>query len=422
MCSKCCALLATLLFTSADARALDAASLTPLGDLPGGSFFSVANGISADGSVVVGQSTSASGDEAFRWTSSGGMVGLGFLPGSVPGDSFSQALGVSADGSVIVGESTMASGREAFRWTSGGGMVSLGDLPEGTVGSQARGISADGSVIVGYGIPISNDPEAVRWTTGGGIMRLGSIFTFGTANGVSADGSVIVGRRVPSTPRPRIEAFRWTIGGGMVGLGYLPGGGFESEAYGVSADGSVIVGYGTSAAGDEAFRWTPGGGMVGLGVLPGGDWDSVAYGVNGDGSIVVGFNRSPLDGNFKAFYWTADGGMQALWDVLLSHGVDPAADGWTDLYEARGISADGNTIVGIGARDGNAEAFVAILDAVPEPAAGSLALLGASSILLRRRRSLGRVDDLRWTATCLRARKKSCDRMFVVCWRFSCAH
>ena len=58
-----------------------AASLTPLGDLPGGVFDSRANAVSGDGSVVVGTSSSASGAQTFRWTAGGGMVGLGVLPG-----------------------------------------------------------------------------------------------------------------------------------------------------------------------------------------------------------------------------------------------------------------------------------------------------------------------------------------------------
>jgi probable HAF family extracellular repeat protein len=52
-------------------------TFAPLGDLPGGSLFSRAFGVSADGLVVVRGSTSASGDVAYRWTSGGGMVGLG---------------------------------------------------------------------------------------------------------------------------------------------------------------------------------------------------------------------------------------------------------------------------------------------------------------------------------------------------------
>ena len=50
-----------------------------LGELAGGEFRSSANAVSADGSVVVGYSNSAAGPEAFRWTQSDGMQGLGDL-------------------------------------------------------------------------------------------------------------------------------------------------------------------------------------------------------------------------------------------------------------------------------------------------------------------------------------------------------
>src|SRR5262245_2164920 len=113
-----------------------------LGDLPGGPVASMAWDASADGSVIVGGSNTAAGMEAFRWTSTGGMVGLG-LP---PGGSLSQALGVSGDGSVIAGNSINAAGKnEAFRWTPSGGIVGLGDLPGGVFQSGATGgVSADG--------------------------------------------------------------------------------------------------------------------------------------------------------------------------------------------------------------------------------------------------------------------------------------
>ncbi len=55
------------------------ATFQGLGDLPGGSFSSIAYGISEDGSTVVGQGRSGSGNEAFRWTSGMGMLGLGDL-------------------------------------------------------------------------------------------------------------------------------------------------------------------------------------------------------------------------------------------------------------------------------------------------------------------------------------------------------
>ena len=85
-------------------------SFTGLGDLSGGNYLSRAWAVSADGSVVVGESYSEQGLEAFRWTPSGGMFGLGDLPG---GSFYSFALGLSRDGAVVVGGSNSGSGREA---------------------------------------------------------------------------------------------------------------------------------------------------------------------------------------------------------------------------------------------------------------------------------------------------------------------
>jgi probable HAF family extracellular repeat protein len=379
-------IMTAMLFGGAVSTAFAAASLTPLGGLFGG-VFSEANGVSADGSVVVGRSNSASGQEAFRWTAGGGMVGLGDLPG----DSFgSVASGVSADGSVVVGRGTSTSGLEAFRWTSGGGMVGLGALPS-RGNSGAGRVSADGSVIVGFSFDSGFRGQAFRWTSGGGMVGLGTLpaRSGSYANGISADGSVVVGYSSDSVLHdPGGQAFRWTSGGGMVGLGFLPGGSY-SAAFDVSADGSVVVGDSGSASGRQAFRWTAGGGMVSLGDLPGGAFWPSARGVSADGSVVVGLTTNPFVGP-GAFYWTADGGMRALWDVLLSHGIDPAADGWTKLTTASGISAGGSTIVGSGTRNFNTEAFVAVIPTiVPEPAAAALVLLGVSNILLVRRRSPG---------------------------------
>jgi probable HAF family extracellular repeat protein len=94
------ALLAILLCTSAAARAFAAASLTPLGFLSNVFPYIEVHGVSGDGSVVVGGSFAYGyGYEAFRWTSDGGMVGLGDLPG---GSFYSVVTGVSGDGSVVL--------------------------------------------------------------------------------------------------------------------------------------------------------------------------------------------------------------------------------------------------------------------------------------------------------------------------------
>src|SRR5215472_8570769 len=72
--------------------------------------------------------------------------GLGFLPGGTS----SFAAGVSANGTVVVGNSCclgIARMSQAFRWTAASGMVSLG--PFQFLFSSANGVNDDGTVVVG---------------------------------------------------------------------------------------------------------------------------------------------------------------------------------------------------------------------------------------------------------------------------------
>jgi probable HAF family extracellular repeat protein len=76
--------------------------------------------------------------------------------GTLGGD-WSEASGVSADGSVVVGEAENAAGqRRAFRWTASGGMEDLNTtyaslLTDGSTLIEANAISPDGRYIVGRG-------------------------------------------------------------------------------------------------------------------------------------------------------------------------------------------------------------------------------------------------------------------------------
>jgi probable HAF family extracellular repeat protein len=337
--------------TALSSLAQAADTFTGLDDLVGGSFYSLAYGVSADGAVVVGQSNGTSGYEAFRWTQAGGMVGLGDLAG---GGFNSQANGVSADGAVVVGVSSSTYGNEAFRWTQAGGMVGLGDLAGGFFFSSASGVSADGAVVVGRSRSTSGY-EAFLWTQAGGMVGLGDLAggSFdSSANGVSADGAVVVGRGDGASGT---EAFRWTQAGGMVGLGDLAGGGFDSSATGVSADGAVVVGYGSNAIGTEAFRWTQTGGMVGLGDLAGGFFYSRANGVSADGAVVVG--QSNGTSGYEAFRWTQAGGMVTVTSWLGVAGVT-VTPGYT-MFDASGVSADGSVVVGRAYGPSGTEAYLA---------------------------------------------------------------
>jgi uncharacterized membrane protein len=134
-----------------------------LGDLPGGSFGSYANAASTDGSVIVGYGSGNNGIEAFRWTTSGGMVGLG---GSGFANSIAQDL--SGDGSTIVGYANFGSGDEALIWDATNGVRRLKgvlvnewglDLTGWTL-TMANAVSADGTVIVGTGTNPSGSREA----------------------------------------------------------------------------------------------------------------------------------------------------------------------------------------------------------------------------------------------------------------------
>jgi probable HAF family extracellular repeat protein len=84
-------------------------------DLPGGKFDSCAYAVSADGSVVVGQGSTASGDEAFLWTETNGIVNLRDMLMNeyaldLTGWTLKNATGISDDGLIIVGYGTNLNG------------------------------------------------------------------------------------------------------------------------------------------------------------------------------------------------------------------------------------------------------------------------------------------------------------------------
>lgn len=351
-------------------------SFTGLGSLAFTPPTSTSHGVSGNGLVAVGNSGAPN---AYRWTSGGGMTGLGTLPGLYHSDAYA----ASYDGSAIAGSYTFSSGESrAFRWTSGGGMVEITGFPTGTGVRGAVGISDDGAVIAGQYEDDIGYHHAYYHTTGGGVVPIPPVsaaYLETRCAGISRDGGFVIGSGVNSSGY--FEAYRYAIGGSAPAtLGELAGGGIQSYAQGANGTGDVVVGYSESASGLEAFRWTPGGGMVGLGDLSGGSFFSMANAVSSDGSVVVG-DGSGAAGT-RAMLWTAASGMIDLQDYLVSLGTTGLA-GWT-LYSATGISADGLTFTGYGANPlGGSEAWIVT---VPQPGGGVMLAAAVIAIARRRRR------------------------------------
>jgi uncharacterized membrane protein len=252
-----------------------------------GDIFFLTGGLSADGSIVVGNHSG----QAARWDGSG-WTGLG--------GSSSKAFGVSDDGLVVVGRS----GGDAFSWTAGGGLVNLGGL--GTAAqawSVATAASPDGSLVLGCDYPYICGfclPQATEyastWPAGpGSIQHLppGAGYGRNIARNVTPDGTVIIGDGFANILFGG-EAWRYEAGTyTMLGSMEIP--------FDVTDDGDTIVGAGPFHAGSTASTppkgsiWLVSSGtqdinlyLTGLGVNLGGDSIQWVTGISGDGRVLCG--------------------------------------------------------------------------------------------------------------------------------------
>lgn len=274
-------------------------------DPPFQAHLTVAQAVSADGSVIVGAgqvglpSQNTGQFEVFRWTEADGMESLGTIsPFHLGSPLVITASAVSDDGSVIVGGAGKDEGQEAFLWTRAGGMKGLGDLPGGDLDSQILAMSADGSKLVGTATGESGSQAAVAWTAESGFALLG---------GITSDA-------------------------------------LKSRATAVSPDGDFIVGWARHLEGDTAFRSAPDTPPVSLGDLPGGGSFSAASGVSADGNVVVGLSSGYLD-RWEGFIWDPVRGMRPLTDVL-AHDYGLGESLPTFVGSVQGISRDGKVILG----------------------------------------------------------------------------
>jgi len=347
---------------SLEQRGAPTPSFTLLGDLPGGAFMSRATAVSADGTTVVGYSTSTAvdpngGHEAFRWKD-GQMIGLG---GPFPGPGrFSRATGVNGDGSVVVGDTQFMFGSQPFLWQ--GNTLTQAFVEE----SFAKAMASTGHYAISswYGPGVRSYVVSEFSSQQIPMLPGGDVLTFGVqVAGISSDGSAAFGLS-DSTGSIR-QAFRWKSGIGTTPIGYLPGCTINLVTA-VSGDGSLAVGWCSNSEGlTQYFRWTP---STGIKPFPGG---LAAVAMSDDGNVMISYGM----------IWDSQHGLRELRTLLTSWGVD--LSGVLGLY-ATDISAAGNVVVGYAERtDGTTEAFRVV---IPEPAA---ALLIAPMLVMLRRRGAG---------------------------------
>jgi probable HAF family extracellular repeat protein len=246
-------------------RKVGAGDLEDLGDIDGGIVQGLGLAVADDGTIVGGGYDATNDFVPVTWADGEFTA----LPLPVAEAARGTANGISADGAVIVGGLSLTRGgypsSVGVRW-DGAGIYELPDLADGWGYTSAQAVSANGRVAVGS--VVSNESaylgyEAARWVGRGPAERLGDVAGGGfesEALAVSGDGDVVVGRSI-TTDEGDEEAFVWTPEAGMLRLADvageagvpIPDGVLLAVAVGVSRDGLVFAG--TAVQDGRAFAY-----------------------------------------------------------------------------------------------------------------------------------------------------------------------
>lgn len=171
-----------------------------------------AAGVSNDGSVVVGTATQPVHDgtsTAVRWTAAAGAVSLANYSACSAGTpcSLSNADGVSGDGNVTFGTSSTFSSGAVVRWV-GTGAPQLLESPDPNLTPRPYSSNFDGSIIVG-----ANGSDGFIWDLKSGNLQSlsGVLATIGVALptapsieavGICNNGTVVIGNSISDTSIP----------------------------------------------------------------------------------------------------------------------------------------------------------------------------------------------------------------------------
>ncbi|MCH7944406.1 MAG: hypothetical protein IIC73_00085 [Armatimonadetes bacterium] len=284
------------------------------------------NGISDDGTTVVGQSGSAGSTAPAYWTKSFGWVNLPLPTGTTDGNVFA----VSTDGQWLAGSAKLSGGNFVpARWSPAGG-AELAPAPTGVNASDpgaAVAISADGLIIVG-----NWNSMPFRWHQALGSSVLSDMTE---ALALSFGGSTVGGVAEFMHGGLVLRGTLWTDAGGATEVGFDQ----TSRVQSVSADGQVISGTDRNGA---QFLWSsalkfPYQTFAG----------SIYRDLSRDGTVLVGKDAG------GTFLWTAiDGedstsatGKKSLVQTLGDAGFTGDLSKW-DFDGAVYVSGDGKRLAG----------------------------------------------------------------------------
>ncbi|WP_322789255.1 HAF repeat-containing protein [Amycolatopsis azurea] len=223
----------------------------------------------SDTNVVVGSwSTPDNQYHGFRWDPDGTVADLGALPG----ETWSMAEDISADGSIITGGGFRTGANQSARWVNGGPIT---ELEPQALNSGAHVIS-DSGVIAGTVRDTSSGPTIpARWDQAGvrHPMEWPSphvvwVYQIGSTGYVVGSGYLYP---------PKRSALLWDLDGHVTAL---PDDGKGADAESVDADGTVA---GTFKS--QATIWFRNGERRQLGTLPGGT-SSKGYRITDSGRVV----------------------------------------------------------------------------------------------------------------------------------------
>ena len=245
----------------------DGSNVIELTKLPNGDKLQVVNQLSDDGLTAFGYilddsffDTGFIWQRGAIWTAGGGVVAM------TPPAGFDyiepEGRAISSDGTVSVGDLVKvdpqtggAITEEAYRWTSTGGVTPIGFLPGGNY-SESLALTSDGTTILGFGnkTPDSDGSDAVfLWNSGTktdlGLPQYGAFGTAEGGAGISAEGDVIlvcVGGYCFIRHQGYDYYFRFEDILEQAGAGPAIEGWSDFSVSGISDDGNTLFGHATN--------------------------------------------------------------------------------------------------------------------------------------------------------------------------------